>query len=184
MWYLWCGPKSPLYNKDKMTTLERYLTSDKELYRESKGAYYELANTRETCENILREFGLNPAKSRIINGHIPVRTQLGESPMRAGGMRLVIDGGFSKAYHKTTGIAGYTLIYNSHGIQLVQHEAFNSIDDAVSKGIDIHSRFQLEKFNHRMYVRETDRGSELTQQVRELEKLLYAYRNGLIKEKK
>lgn len=184
MWYLWCGPKSPLYNKDKMTTLERYFTTDKDLYRESKGAYYELANTRETCENILREFGLDPARSRIINGHIPVRTQLGESPMRAGGMRLVIDGGFSKAYHKTTGIAGYTLIYNSHGIQLVQHEAFNSIDDAVSKGIDIHSRFELEKFNHRMYVRETDRGSELTRQVRELEKLLYAYQNGLIKEKK
>ncbi len=184
MWYLWCGPKSPLYNKDKMTTLERYFTTDKELYREVKGAYYELANTRETCENILREFGLDPSKSRIINGHIPVRTQLGESPMRAEGMRLVIDGGFSKAYHKTTGIAGYTLIYNSHGIQLIQHEAFNSIDDAVSKGIDIHSRFELEKFNHRMSVRETDHGRELTQQVQLLEKLLYAYRNGLIKEKK
>ena len=184
MWYLWCGPKSPLYNKDKMTTFERYFTTDKELCKEVKGAYYELANTRQTCEAILREFGLDPEKSRIINGHIPVRTLRGESPMRAEGMRLVIDGGFSKPYHETTGIAGYTLIYNSHGIQLVQHEAFESKEKAIAEGRDIHSRVQLEEFKyHRMLVRDTDRGQELIRQVHDLQKLLIAYRNGIIKER-
>ena len=184
MWYLWCGPKSPLYNKNKMTTFERYFTSDKELFKEVKGAYYELANSRQTCEAILREFGLDPDKARIINGHIPVRTLRGESPMRAEGMRLVIDGGFSKPYHETTGIAGYTLIYNSHGIQLVEHEQFESTEKAIAEGSDIHSRVQLEEFKyHRMLVRDTDRGQELIQQVHNLQKLLVAYRNGVIKER-
>lgn len=184
MWYLWCGPDSPLYNKDKMTTFERYFVDVKELNRENKGAYYELANTVETCEYIMREFGLDPDKSRIINGHTPVRTMEGESPTRAGGKRLVIDGGFSKPYHKTTGIAGYTLIYNSHGLQLVQHEAFESKEKAVEDGSDIHSRVQLEEFKyHRMLVRNTDRGCELQTQVDNLERLLQAYREGLVKEK-
>lgn len=184
MWYLWCGPKSPLYNKDKMTTFERYFIADKELCKEVKGAYYELANTRQTCEAILREFGLDPDKSRIINGHIPVRTLRGESPMRAEGMRLVIDGGFSKPYHETTGIAGYTLIYNSHGIQLVQHEAFESKEKAIAEGRDIHSRVQLEEFKyHRMLVRDTDRGQELIRQAHNLQKLLIAYSSGIIQER-
>lgn len=184
MWYLWCGPSSPLYNKDKMTTFERYFIADKELVKEKKGAYYELANTRPTCEAILREFGLNPDKARIINGHIPVRTMRGETPMRAGGMRLVIDGGFSKPYHATTGIAGYTLIYNSHGVQLVQHEMFESKEKAIMNASDIHSRVQLEEFKyHRMLVRDTDRGQELIEQVHNLQKLVLAYRNGIIKER-
>jgi fructose-1,6-bisphosphatase-3 len=184
MWYLWCGPDSPLYNKDKMTTFERYFTDDEELFKERKGAYYVLANKAETCDYILREFGLDPAKSRIINGHIPVRTKSGESPMRAGGKRLVIDGGFSKPYHKTTGIAGYTLIYNSHGLQLVQHEAFESKEKAIVAGTDIHSRVQLEEFKyHRMLVRDTDRGRELVTQIENLNRLLFAYRSGVIKEK-
>lgn len=183
IWYLWCGPDSPLYNKDKMTTFERYFIADEKLYKEKKGAYYELADHAETCDYILREFGLDPAKSRIINGHIPVRTKSGETPMRAHGKRLVIDGGFSKPYHKTTGIAGYTLIYNSHGLQLVQHETFESKEKAIIDGTDIHSRVQLEEFKyHRMLVRDTDRGQELIQQVHNLHKLLIAYRNGIIKE--
>ncbi len=183
MWYLWCGPDSPLYNKDKMTTFERYFIADKELYKEQKGAYYELCDKESTCDSILEEFGLNPQISRIINGHIPVRTTNGESPLRANGKRLVIDGGFSKAYHATTGIAGYTLIYNSHGLQLVQHEAFESKEKAVLDGTDIHSRMQLVEFkSHRMLVRDTDRGKELTEQITNLQRLLMAYRNGLIKE--
>ena len=184
MWYLWCGPCSPLYNKDKMTTFERYFIDDKQLAKEAKGAYYELANTYETCCNILREFGLDPAEAHIINGHIPVRTLEGESPLRANGLRLVIDGGFSKPYQKQTGIAGYTLIYNNHGMQLIEHEKLESRAQAVLSGADIHSRVQLvDKSEHRMLVRDTDRGKELVEQVNNLHKLLFAYQHGLIKEK-
>ncbi len=184
MLYLWCGPGSPLYNKDKMTTFERYFVSDESLYKEVKGAYFQLGDNPDICAAILREFGLDPQKSRIINGHVPVRTLKGESPVRAGGLRLVIDGGFSKAYHATTGIAGYTLIYNSHGLQLVQHDSFESKDVAIVTGSDIHSRIQLAEFTgHRMLVRDTDRGQELIEQVNNLQKLLLAYRAGLIKEK-
>jgi len=184
MWYLWCGPDSPLYNKDKMTTFERYFVGDEKLIKEEKGPYYELANNADTCDRIMLEFGMDPEKSRIINGHTPVRTTHGESPMRAGGKRLVIDGGLSKPYHKTTGIAGYTLIYNSHGLQLVQHEAFESKEKAVEEGSDIHSRVQLEEFKyHRMLVRDTDRGRELMVQINNLRKLIMAYRQGVIKEK-
>ena len=184
MWYLWCGADSPLYHKDKMTTFERYFIADKETYKEVKGAYYVRANEKETCARILEEFGLDPKKSRIINGHTPVRTLKGETPVRAGGMRLVIDGGFSKPYHETTGIAGYTLIYNSHGIQLVEHESFETKEKAIREGTDIHSRVQLEEFKyHRMLVRDTDRGHELEEQILNLQKLLMAYRHGVIKEK-
>lgn len=185
MWYLWCGQDSPLYNKDKMTTFERYFVDDKDVYKEVKGSYFVLANQKETCKNILKEFGLDPSKSRIINGHVPVRTLKGESPVRAEGLRLVIDGGFSKPYQKTTGIAGYTLIYNSHGIQLVEHESFVSIQEALKNGTDIHSRVALEEFkNHRMLVRDTDQGQEIANQIEDLQKLLMAYRHGLIKEKR
>ena len=184
MLYLWCGPQSPLYNKDKMTTFERYFVADKELYTEQKGSFFILANQRKTCEYILREFGLDPSNSHIINGHVPVRTNKGESPLRAEGIRLVIDGGFSKPYHETTGISGYTLIYNSHGLQLVEHESFESKDKAIRSGSDIHSRVQLEDFKYRrMLVRDTDLGRELQQQIWNLQKLLMAYRHGFIKEK-
>ena len=183
MWYLWCGPFSPLYNKDKMTTFERYFIGDKELEKEKKGAYYELANQRPTCEKILREFGLNPDTARIINGHTPVHTLKGESPVRAEGLRLVIDGGFSKPYQAQTGIAGYTLIYNSHGMQLVEHKHFMNLEEAVATGADIHSQVQLQDFSgHRMLVRHTDIGKQMEVQVRNLKKLLYAYRHGIIPE--
>jgi len=184
MLYLWCGPKSPLFNKDKMTTFERYFISDKELYKEKKGAFFELANTKEVCQTILREFGLDNNSAHIINGHVPVRTNKGESPIRAEGIRLVIDGGFSKPYHATTGISGYTLIYNSHGLQLVEHEHFESREKAIVEGVDVHSHVQLEDFKYnRIYVRDIDLGKDLQLQIDNLQKLLMAYRHGIIKEK-
>lgn len=184
MLYLWCGYGSPLYHKDKMSTFERYFIGVPELEHERKGAYYTLADRRDVCEMILREFGLDPATGRIVNGHIPVRTIKGEKPVRADGKRFVIDGGFSKPYQEKTGISGYTLIYNSHGIQLVEHEKFESREQAVISGSDIHSRIQLQDFTHqRILVRDTDRGQELICQVGELQQLLQAYQMGLIEER-
>lgn len=184
MLYLWCGEGSPLYNKDKMTTFERYFIKDKELDAEKKGAYYTLADRKDICEKILAEFGLNPEQGRIINGHIPVRTIKGETPMRAEGKRFVIDGGFSKPYQEKTGIAGYTLIYNSHGIQLVEHEEFESREQAIISGSDINSRTLLQDFTGcRMLIKDTDLGKELQRQVSDLQQLLAAYQAGIIKEK-
>ena len=183
-WYLWTGPLSPLYNKDKMTTFERYFIADKAVWHEEKGAYYELANKKEICEQILKEFGLDPENSRIINGHIPVRTIKGETPMRAESKRFVIDGGFSKPYQEKTGIAGYTLIYNSFSIQLVEHEEFESREQAIRSGSDIHNRIQLTDFaSQRMLIRDTDQGKLLQEQIADLELLLEAYRTGRIKER-
>ncbi|MBR4432826.1 MAG: fructose-1,6-bisphosphatase [Paludibacteraceae bacterium] len=184
MLYLWCGEGSPLYNKDKMTTFERYFINDKELGEEKKGAYYTLADRKDICEKILAEFGLDPEQGRIVNGHIPVRTIKGETPMRAEGKRFVIDGGFSKPYQEKTGIAGYTLIYNSHGIQLVEHEEFESREQAIISGSDINSRTLLQDFTGcRMRIKDTDLGKELLQQVEDLKQLLAAYQSGSIKEK-
>ena len=184
MLYLWCGEGSPLYNKDKMTTFERYFIKDKELDAEKKGAYYTLADRKDICEKILAEFGLDPEQGRIVNGHIPVRTIKGETPMRAEGKRFVIDGGFSKPYQEKTGIAGYTLIYNSHGIQLVEHEEFESREQAIISGSDINSRTLLQDFTGcRMRIKDTDLGKELLQQVEDLKQLLAAYQSGSIKEK-
>ena len=183
MWYLWCGPLSPLYNKDKMTTFERYFTPFEELEKEQKGAYYTLANNRETCEFILHEFGLNPEVSKIINGHIPVHTLKGESPMRADGLRLVIDGGFSKPYQAKTGIAGYTLIYNSHRMELVAHSPFQGREESARTGADIQNTTLLLDFsNRRLHVKDTNRGKALAAQVEDLQKLLYAYQHGILKE--
>ena len=183
MWYLWTGSLSPLYNKDKMTTFERYVVADKATWREERGAYYERANNRDICERILWEFGLDPKDSRIINGHIPVRTIKGETPMRAEGKRFVIDGGFSKPYQEKTGIAGYTLIYNSFGVQLVEHEEFENREQAIRSGSDIHNRIQLTNFaSHRMLISDTDKGKQLLEQIQDLEQLLDAYRTGRIKE--
>ena len=184
MLYLWCGYGSPLYHKDKMSTFERYFIGVPELEHECKGAYYTLADRRDVCEMILREFGLDAESGRIINGHIPVRTIKGETPVRADGKRFVIDGGFSKPYQEKTGISGYTLIYNSHGIQLVEHEKFESREQAAASGSDIHLRIQLQDFTHRrILVRDTDRGQELIRQVGELQQLLQAYQMGLIEER-
>lgn len=184
MLYLWEGEFSPLYNKDKMTTFERYFIADKDVQHEAKGAYFNLSDDEQVCEQILKEFGLNPATGRIINGHVPVRTVKGETPIRANGKRFVIDGGFSKPYQEKTGIAGYTLIYNSHGIQLVEHESFESREQAILSGSDIQNRTLLQDFSgKRMHIKDTDKGKELLEQIESLEQLLKAYRNGSLRER-
>ena len=183
MLYLWEGEFSPLYHKDKMTTFERYFLADKDTWAEKKGAYFTLADDEQICEQILKEFGLSPASGRIINGHVPVRTIKGETPIRANGKRFVIDGGFSKPYQEKTGIAGYTLIYNSHGIQLVEHESFESREQAILSGSDIHSRTLLQDFSgSRLRIKDTDKGKELLEQLEALEQLLHAYRSGIFRE--
>ena len=184
MLYLWEGEFSPLYNKDKMTTFERYFIEDKGPHEEKKGAYFSLSDDEQVCEQILTEFGLDPKAGRIINGHVPVRTIKGETPIRANGKRFVIDGGFSKPYQEKTGIAGYTLIYNSHGIQLVEHESFESREQAVLSGSDIHNRTLLEDFTgNRIRIKDTDKGKELLEQIASLEQLLAMYRNGSLRER-
>lgn len=183
--YLWCGPDSPLFDKSKMATYERYFLADPQTHHEEKGAYYRLREDPEVCRRILDAFGVEGENRHIINGHVPVHASRGENPVKADGMLMVIDGGFSKAYHHTTGIAGYTLVYHSRGFQLIQHEPFTSTADAVAMGTDIKSSTQIEVMaGHRVRVRDTDKGRELQQQIDELRQLLHAYRHGLIKEKR
>ncbi len=183
-WYLWCGPDSPLFDKSCMTTFERYFLEDKDTYTEEKGAYYSLRNDEAVCNHILDSFGVEGTHRHIINGHVPVRAAKGESPIKAGGRLMVIDGGFAKAYYNTTGIAGYTLVYHSRGFQLVQHEPFTSAEEAIRNGTDIVSSTQIvELSSQRLLVSDTDKGRELKSQIRELKELLYAYRHGIIKER-
>ncbi len=182
-WYLWCGPDSPLFDKSRMATFERYFIVDPETHKEEKGYYYKLRNREEVCDMILDEFGVTGEHRHIINGHVPVRINQGETPIRANGKLMVIDGGFAKAYHNQTGIAGYTLVFHSRGLQLVQHEPFTSAEEAIKNCTDIVSTTQLvELSQHHMRVRDTDKGRELLSQIRELTELLYAYRHGIIKE--
>ena len=184
IWYMWCGPDAPSFDKDKMATFERYFIADKALHKEKKGYYYTLRDNEKICDRILEEFGVTGVHTHIINGHVPVKTIKGEQPMKAGGKLLVIDGGFSKAYQPETGIAGYTLVYHSHGLQLVQHEPFQSTQKAIEEGQDIKSTTFVIEFNsQRMMVKDTDKGKELVTQIQDLKKLLVAYRTGLIKEK-
>ena len=183
--YLWCGKDSPLFDKSKMATFERYFLTDRETYKEEKGAYFLLRNNEEVCDRILDAFGVSGKNRHIINGHVPVHASKGENPIKAGGRLMVIDGGFSEAYHKETGIAGYTLIYHSRGFQLVQHEPFTSTKDAILRGTDIKSTTQIVEMSaHRMLVADTDKGQELREQVSDLRQLLKAYRHGIIKEKR
>lgn len=182
IWYLWCGPIAPTFDKDKMATFERYFIADKETHKEKNGAYKELKNRADICEMILREFGVTEMKhAHIINGHIPVKTIKGESPIKADGKLLVIDGGYSKAYQPETGIAGYTLIYNSQSLKLVQHAPFTTREKAVKFGLDILSETKVLEFEEsRRYVRDTDQGAEIKEQIDDLYQLLEAYRNGSI----
>ena len=183
--YLWCGKDSPLFDKSKMATFERYFLADRETYKEEKGNYFRLRDSAEVCDRILDAFGVEGENRHIINGHVPVHAGSGENPIKAGGRLMVIDGGFSEAYHKETGIAGYTLVYHSRGFQLVQHEPFTSTQDAILRGTDIKSTTQIvEMSTHRMLVADTDKGNELRTQIDELKDLLYAYRHGIIKEKR
>ena len=185
LWFIWASPNSPLFGKDKMTTFERYFIADKETHKEIKGAYYHLLENEEVVDSLLREFGLDPAQGHIVNGHVPVHQGEGESPVKCGGKVIVIDGGFCKAYHKVTGIAGYTLIYNSYGLILCAHESFTSTEDAVSKESDIVSnRVSVHYTTKRRLVGDTDTGKALKERISELVQLLEAYRRGIIKEKK
>ena len=183
--YLWCGKDSPLFDKSKMATFERYFLEDKSTYTEQKGNYFRLRESEAICDHILDAFGISGPNRHIINGHVPVHASKGENPIKAGGKLMVIDGGFSEAYHSETGIAGYTLVYHSRGFQLVQHEPFTSTQDAILRGTDIKSTTQIvEMSTHRMLVADTDKGVELRSQIGDLRKLLYAYRHGIIKEKR
>ena len=183
--YIWCGPDSPLFDKSKMATFERYFLTDKGVRHEEKGHYYKLRTDPKICDMILDEFGVEGKHRHIINGHVPVKAGDGENPVKADGKLMVIDGGFSKAYHDTTGIAGYTLVYHSRGLQLVQHEPFTSAEDAARNGTDIKSTMQIVELNaDPVCVRDTDIGHELQGQIDELMELLFAYRHGIIKERK
>ena len=183
--YIWCGPDSPLFDKSKMATFERYFLTDKAVRHEEKGHYYRLRLDPKICDLILDDFGVVGKHRHIINGHVPVKAGDGENPIKAEGKLMVIDGGFSKAYHNTTGIAGYTLVYHSRGLQLVQHEPFSSAEDAARNGTDIKSTTQVVELNaDPVCVRDTDIGGELQGQIDELLELLYAYRHGIIKERK
>ena len=183
--YLWCGRDSVLFDKSKMATFERYFLEDKTTYKEEKGNYFKLRDNEQVCDTILDAFGVTGHNRHIINGHVPVHVASGENPIKANGKLMVIDGGFSQAYHKETGIAGYTLVYHSRGFQLVQHEPFTSTEDAILRGSDIKSTTQIvEMSTHRMLVADTDIGRELKKQIADLDKLLYAYRHGFIKERR
>ena len=183
-WFLWCAPDSPLFDKSKMATFERYFIESPETHKEIKGNYYTLRDNPCVCDMILEEFNVQGPHRHIINGHVPVRAASGESPIKADGKLMVIDGGFAKAYHDTTGIAGYTLVFHSRGFELVQHEPFTSAENAILNGTDIVSTNQIVEMSaHRMRVSDTDKGAVLQSQINELMELLYAYRRGYIHER-
>ena len=184
LWFIWQNANSPVFGKAKMTTFERYFIADKATHKEPKNPYYRLLEQEEIVNKILREFGLEGEDSHIINGHVPVEAARGESPVKCNGKLLIIDGGFSKAYQPKTGIAGYTLIYNSYGLLLAAHEPFESVEKAVQDGNDIHSHMMLvQHVNLRKTVADTDVGKEIKENIIDLEKLLCAYREGTIVER-
>lgn len=178
MWYLWCGPVSPLYGKDKMAFFERYYLDDKSLHTENYNAYYRHSEHADVCIRILEMFGLDSQKGHIINGHVPVKIKNGESPIKAGGRLFLIDGGISKAYQKATGIAGYTLIYDSHSLNLAEHKPFIAGESEHTPKIQV-----VEKLDQRANIADTDQGEELLAQIKDLGELLMAYKSGAIKER-
>ena len=181
LWYIWTGPGSPLFGKDRMTTFERYFIEDKETHREIKGAYYRMLENEEVVDMLMREFGLDPERGHIINGHVPVHQSEGENPVKCGGKLIVIDGGFSKPYHRVTGIAGYTLVYNSYGLVLTAHEPFTDSHDAVVHERDIVSnQVAVRYLSRRLHVCDTDSGKAIRERIAELKELVEAYREGLI----
>lgn len=182
-WYLWCGEKSPLFGKDVMATFERYFIDDKSTHKENKNPYFEHIKNEDICNKIFKEFDLDTEVSHIVNGHMPVKAVKGESPIKANGKLIVIDGGFSKAYQPATGIAGYTLIYNSYGYRLASHEPYESTEIAIKEGKDILSTMVVLEAVDRKYVKDTDQGKEIMEQIKYLEMLLAAYRKGYIKQR-
>lgn len=182
MWYLWCGPLSPLFGKDRMATFERYFIEEKETHKETKNHYYSFRDNKDACETILWEFGLDPATAFIINGHVPVKVAAGELPIKGGGHLITIDGGFAKAYQKETGIAGYTLIFNSQGMHLVSHEPFETKGKAIREGFDIiPTSVFIEENRPQMLVGDTDNGIEIKGRIDALKSLLAAYRSGTVR---
>ena len=183
MWYIWTGPGSPVYGKDKFSMFEHYFVADSAVQKETKNVYYDYYDNVEVIDSILEEFGLNKETAHIINGHVPVVEKKGESPIKCGGKLLVIDGGFAKAYHEKTGIAGYTLVHNSWTLKLVSHEEFESKEVAITNESDIFSAsIEVEKYHVRKRVADTDQGKKIQGQIDDLEKLLAAYRAGIITE--
>jgi len=183
LWWLWAGRNSPIFGRNRMTTFERRFITDESVWVEPKNAYYTHYNDPEVCDRIMKEFGLEGPHCHIINGHIPVKLKKGESPIKAGGKLLVIDGGFCKAYQKTTGIAGYTLIYDSASLCLVAHEPFVGREEAIRENQDIASSVMtFERLESRMKIAETDNGRQIQEQIDDLMALLWAYRNGEIVE--
>ncbi len=184
LWYLWSGRKSPLFAKDKMATFESYFIDDKSASKETKNAYYNFRDDEEVCDMILREFGLEPEYSHIVNGHVPVEVKKGESPAKANGKLMVIDGGFSRAYQSITGIGGYTLIFNSWGMSLISHEPFSSTDEAINNGSDIVSTRDIVEYSRdRISIYDTDEGVKIQKKIDNLKRLLSAYQLGAISEK-
>ena len=183
MWYLWTGKCSSLFGKDDMTTFERYFIAEKETHKENKNPYFTLREDEDVCNKIFKEFELDTNESHIINGHVPVESKNGESPIKANGRIIAIDGGFSRAYQKKTGIAGYTLIYNSQSLQLVSHDPFTSTEEAIVNESDILSTTMLVEHKlSRKTVKDTDAGKKLLDEVDDLKLLLTAYKKGIIKE--
>lgn len=183
IWYIWCGPNSPVFGKDKIASFERYLIEDEAAHKEKKNPYYDKRDSIDTINKILDEFGMDSENAHIINGHVPVELKKGETPIRCDGKLIIIDGGFSKAYQSKTGIAGYTLVYNSHGMRLIAHMPFESKESAIINETDILSDDSIvETTANRVRVADTDTGLELMDQIEQLEKLLSAYENGLIVE--
>ena len=184
MWYIWTAPYSPLYGRNKMATFERYFIDDDDMKIEKKNFYYEYINKPECAQRILEEFGLHDKRDHIINGHVPVHRLRGESPVKCDGRVIVIDGGFSKAYRRRTGIAGYTLIYNSYGLTLTAHEPFESPETAVRDERDIVSRREaVEVRDKRILVGDTDAGIKMKEKIADLKHLIAAYRSGEIAER-
>ena len=184
LWFLWCGKDSPLCARKKIATFERLLIEDKSAWEEPKNAYYRSWNDENIVQKILEEFGLGEERSHIVNGHIPVQKKKGETPLKASGKLILIDGGFCRAYQASTGIAGYTLIYNADGMRISAHEPFRGIDDAISNNTDILSDTVI--FEHsadKIRVRDTDTGKRLAEKISDLMKLLEGYESGIIKEK-
>lgn len=183
LWYLWCGRLSPLFGRSKMTTFERLFIQNRETWEEKKDPYYRYINDTRMDRYILEEFGLDQTHSHIINGHVPVRAVEGETPLKAGGRLIVIDGGFCRAYHERTGIAGYTLVYNSRGMSLRVHEPFESTEKAIAQNRDIVSSVDVFETNEkRMLVTDTDEGRRLEAKIEDLKRLVTAYKSGLLKQ--
>jgi fructose-1,6-bisphosphatase-3 len=183
MWYLWSGARSPLYGKDKMATFERYFVRDKNTHRETKNPYYSFRDDETVVNRIFSEFGVNPQTGCIINGHVPVKVKQGQSPLKANGKLIIIDGGLAKAYQKVTGIAGFTLIANSHGLLLAEHKPFESVQKVIEANIDLESTTtSIFTYPQRQFVKDTDQGAEIRRRIAALQELVEAYRSGAIKE--